>query len=138
MSLPHASEARFFYRAAKQRLEDADLLLELDRTTGAVYLAGYAVECMLKALALNQCPPSRRKDLSESFRGAKAHDFEWLKDRYFEVGGPRFPSGISHAFSFASTWGVNFRYRSGAIKLSEAKRFLEAARTITQWAEERM
>jgi len=93
---------------------------------------------MLKALILNQCPPPRRKELDESFRGAKAHDFEWLKARYFEVGGPSFPSMISKAFSFANTWEVNFRYRGGTIKLSDAKNFIEAVRTITEWAEERM
>jgi len=93
---------------------------------------------MLKALALNQCPPPGRKELNESFRGAKAHDFEWLKARFIEVGGPTFPGRISKAFSFVSTWEVSFRYRGGTIKLPEAKAFIEAVRTITQWAEERM
>jgi len=138
MPLPHAAEARFFYQAAKQRLEDAVFLLEVDRTTGAVYLAGYAVECMLKALLLNQCPPPRRKEFNESFRGAKAHDLAWHKARYLEVGGPSFPSGISKAFSFVSTWEVSFRYRSGSIRLTDAKAFIEAVRIITRWAEERM
>ena len=48
MALPSASEARPYYRAAKQRFEDARFLLEADRTTGAIYLAGYCVECMLR------------------------------------------------------------------------------------------
>lgn len=121
-----------------QRLEDAGILLQLDRTTGAVYLAGYAVECMLKALALNQCPPSKRGRLNESFRGAKAHNFEWLGTRYLELGGSTFPSAIAKAFSLVSTWEVSFRYRGGAIQLPEAKAFIDAARTITQWADERM
>jgi HEPN domain-containing protein len=99
MSLPHAAEARLFHQAAKQRLEDARFLLNVERTTGAVYLAGYAVECMLKALVLNQCPPARRKQLNQSFRGSKAHDFNWLKRRYFESGGPIFPNAVTRAFS---------------------------------------
>jgi len=41
---------------AKQRFDDALLLLEMGRTTAAVYLAGYSVECMLKALILSAVP----------------------------------------------------------------------------------
>ena len=52
MALPNAVEARPFYRSAKQRFEDAQFLLEADRTTGAIYLAGYSEECILNALIL--------------------------------------------------------------------------------------
>jgi hypothetical protein len=45
MALPKPVEARRYYRAAVQRFDDAQLLLEQSRTTGAVYLAGYTVEC---------------------------------------------------------------------------------------------
>lgn len=93
---------------------------------------------MLKALVLNQCPKSKRRELHQSFRGSKAHDFEWLKRRYFDHGGPTFPSTVSRAFSFVSTWEVDFRYRSGTVKYSEAKAFLDCVDAITSWAEERM
>ena len=52
MPIPTSSNARLFYRAAKERFEDAELLLSLNRTTGAVYLAGYSVECIIKSLIL--------------------------------------------------------------------------------------
>lgn len=35
MGLPKVPEARLYYRAAKQRFDDAQLLLEAGRTTGA-------------------------------------------------------------------------------------------------------
>jgi hypothetical protein len=38
--MPSSAQARRFYRAAKQRFDDALLLLEMERTTAAVYLAG--------------------------------------------------------------------------------------------------
>lgn len=53
MPIPRSTNARLFYRAAKERLEDAELLLSLNRTTAAVYLAGYGVECMIKSLILS-------------------------------------------------------------------------------------
>jgi HEPN domain-containing protein len=40
VALPSSEPARRFYRAAKQRFDDALLLLEMGRTTAVVYLAG--------------------------------------------------------------------------------------------------
>ena len=53
MAIPASIEARLYYRCAFQRHEDAQILLRADHTTGAVYLAGYGVECILKALVLH-------------------------------------------------------------------------------------
>ena len=63
MALPEAREARPYYQTAKQRFEDARFLLEAERTTGAVYLAGYCVKCMLKALVLSRTPAGRRGEM---------------------------------------------------------------------------
>jgi hypothetical protein len=46
MGLPRPPEARIYYRAGKKRFDDAQLLLREERTTGAVYLAGYTVESL--------------------------------------------------------------------------------------------
>ena len=69
MALPQAAEARLYYRAAKQRFDDSQLLLKWDRTTGAVYLAGYTVECFMKALVLANVVPDLRQQLLGEFRG---------------------------------------------------------------------
>ncbi len=74
--MPTAPEARRFYRVAKERFDDALFLLAGGRTTGAVYFAGYAVECMLKALILSRLTGKARRTTAESFRGTKGHDFE--------------------------------------------------------------
>ncbi len=64
MGLPTAQGARPFYRAGKQRFEDARLLLDkAERTTGAIYLAGYGVECLLKALVLSVIPAANRQQM---------------------------------------------------------------------------
>ena len=54
MGIPRDKDAKRFYRAAGQRLDDAAYLLDGARTTACVYLAGYCVECMLKALIVVQ------------------------------------------------------------------------------------
>jgi hypothetical protein len=73
MAMPGSGPARPFYRAAKQRVDDALLLLEMERTTAVVYLAGYSVECMLKALILSAVPQAQEAELLGMFRGARAH-----------------------------------------------------------------
>ena len=51
-------EKQLFQRAAHQRLTTAAFLSEHGFHADAVYLAGYAVECALKALALRWTPRS--------------------------------------------------------------------------------
>ena len=84
VAMPSSVQARRFYRAAKQRFDDALLLLAMERTTAAVYLAGYSVECMLKALILSAVPQAQEAALLARFRGARAHDYEWLLELYAE------------------------------------------------------
>src|SRR3990172_5903719 len=111
MALPQARTAQPFYRSARQRFTDGQFLLDAGRTTGAVYLAGYGVECMLKALLIDAAPRNRRAELVKSFRGAKAHDFEWLQKQYRALKGPPFPQRILERFVLVSTWSTDFRYR---------------------------
>src|SRR5438876_700259 len=89
---PGRREIRRFLRAAEARLEEAQFLLANQYTTAAVYLAGYAVECAFKALILSSEPASRHVATVLSFRGAKAHDFEWLRKqlarRHFSIPAP--------------------------------------------------
>lgn len=138
MALPHAREARLFYQSAKQRFEDARFLLEAERTTGAIYLAGYSVECILKALILSTTPEGERPAMVASFRGTKAHDYDWLKARYFERGGPVFPSAVSKDFALVGTWTTELRYQAGTSKRGDAEAFLNAARAIILWADGRL
>lgn len=138
MALPNAAEARPYYQAAKQRFEDARFLLEAERTTGAIYLAGYCVECMLKAMILSILPAGRRIEMLGSFRGSRAHDYDWLRSRYLTSGGPQFTKAIARAFSFVNTWAVEVRYKAGTSKYGDAKTFLDSTEEIMTWADGRM
>lgn len=137
MGLPDSAEARLFYRSAKQRFEDARFLMP-ERTTGAVYLAGYSVECMLKALILALVPAKRKVETVAEFRGARAHDYDWLRARYFENGGPPFPAEIAKAFALVNTWDTELRYRPGMLSPREADAFLLAVEAILVWADGRL
>jgi hypothetical protein len=138
VSLPRASQARPYYQAARQRFEDARFLFEAARTTGAIYLAGYCVECMLKALILSTLSDPQRNEILKTFRSSKAHDFDWLKGCYFANGGPPYPKSIAQAFSYVNTWAVEIRYKAGSSKYGDAKAFLDSAQHIMTWADGRM
>jgi HEPN domain-containing protein len=138
MALPKAREARLFYRVAQQRLLDAQLLLGHGRTTGAVYLAGYAVECILKALILSRLTAKARSAMAESFRGMRGHDFGWLKFAYFANHGESFPEDVTRAFERVRTWSTILRYQSKSVSQPSAERFLQSAELLVQWAGRRL
>jgi hypothetical protein len=138
MAVPGSSEARLYYRCARHRHEDALVLQKNERTTGAVYLAGYGVECIIKALILEGLAPAARKDMLESFRGARAHDYEWLRTQYRLGGGARFPKEINEAFTLVQAWSTDMRYMPQTWKAGDADAFLAASEAIIRWADGRL
>jgi HEPN domain-containing protein len=139
MAMPKSKSARLFYRASLERLTDAHFLYEkANRTTAAVYLAGYAVECVLKALILSQLPAKEVSEMVKQFRGGKAHDYDWLKHVYRDIGGPVLPKPIVEAFVVVEDWGTEMRYNPGRIDPEDAEVFLSSAKTIIQWADGRL
>ncbi len=137
MSLPPNIDARHFFRAAKERLNDAEHLLEFKpaRTTGAIYLAGYAVECAMKALILNAEPKSRHGETLKYFRGAKAHNFDWLRDELYKRSKTMFPEEIQESFEVLNFWGTDIRYVPKTFDADEAQDFLTATKIVLAWAE---
>jgi HEPN domain len=133
MGVPSSIEARLFYRCAIQRFEEAQILLRSDRTTGAVYLAGYGIEWILKSLILSVVAPGRTVSVLQSFRGHRAHDYEWLRQQYFDNKGPDFPREINVHFTLVSDWSTNLRYIPGKMEVGDAEDFLVAADAIIQF-----
>lgn len=138
MAMPTSIEARLFYRSALNRHDDAVVLLSADHTTGAVYLVGYGIECILKALILEGLAPDARKGMLAAFRGARAHDFGWLRTQYLQNGGARFPREITQAFTLVNDWTTDMRYEPKTIRVGDAEGFFAAAERIIHWAKERI
>jgi hypothetical protein len=131
MATPSSPDVRRFYTVALHRLEDATILLKNGRTTGAVYLAGYAVECILKALLLARTPAAGRRAATESFRGTKAHDFEWLR-HHLRRQGIALPAGVNGSLARVRTWSTDLRYSPGVVRGTAARRFWEAAAQLVR------
>lgn len=138
VGVPSSLEARHFYNCALQRFEDAQILLRWERTTAAVYLAGYGIECILKAMVLSAVPQTKTAAELHFFRGHRAHDYEWLRKKYYEHRGPHFPREINVHFTLVSDWSTDLRYRPGKMSMGDAEDFLSAARTIIEFAKGRL
>lgn len=138
MPIPSSHNARLFYRAAKQRFEDAEFLRTVERNTSAVYLAGYGIECILKALLVSAVPKSREDELIAEFRGARAHDYHWLLREYYNRGGPPMPRGLASDFLRVNTWSTDLRYSPGSIHDDDARDFHRSASEIMNWADGRL
>lgn len=138
MGLPRPAEARIYYRAGKQRFDDAQLLLREERTTGAVYLAGYTVECLLKALLLASVATSLRLRLLGDFRGSRAHSIEWLGALYRRHVGTTVPRDITRHLARVASWTTDLRYTTGSVKMAEANEFMDSVVAFATWADARM
>ena len=138
MPTPADIDARRYYRVAYQRLEDGRLLFErLARSNAAIYLSGYAVECILKALLLTSTPAGHRAALLASFHGAIAHNIDWLREQL--VGrGVRAPAAEARHLTYVSSWSTDLRYEPGPGDPADARAFLAAAHAILAWANGRM
>jgi len=131
-------EPRRFFRAGEQRLEEARFLLDHgDYTTAAVYLAGYAVECMLKALILASEPEARHPQTMKSFRGVLGHNFAWLRvqlaKRHVHLS-----AIIANSLTEVTGWTTTLRYDPATHKRAEAEEFLTTVEEILLWVRGRL
>ncbi|HZL35596.1 MAG TPA: hypothetical protein VFC78_09830 [Tepidisphaeraceae bacterium] len=138
MSIPSDHDARKYYRVAKQRLVEAELILEkLDRPAAAIYIGGYAVECILKALILVLTPARSRADALRSLKTDYGHSLLRLRDGIRRCGAI-IPADVMGNILFATAWSPDLRYEPGPGDPDEAREFMRAVRTVVVWADERM
>jgi HEPN domain-containing protein len=125
---------RAFRRAAVQRLEAARFLLDSEAFLDAVYLAGYVVECALKALILERTPVSKRGEACrELTSGARAHNFDVLSG-LLKVKGCTIPDEIEECLaSLADQWRTDLRYVGTFVPRREAERFIDQVRSVYEW-----
>ena len=124
---------RRYVRAAERRLEDAQFLHDSGdrlRQTGAVYLAGYAAECGLKALMLSRV---RGADQPPA---VYTHSLQALRDACESgPGGVNFPRDEFRAIGdLARVWDTGMRYNPGETDTRDAAAFLRASATILSFA----
>ncbi|MDB2687389.1 HEPN domain-containing protein [Mariniblastus sp.] len=129
--------SRDFLKAAAQRLNAAETLLNADLTLDAQYVGGYAVECSFKALILHTTPVSDRPDkLVVITRGAIMHRPERLLQELRD-------NGIILTRHLAKRmrrfdWLVDLRYETGRRDRGETRGLLRTCTEIFHWVEEQL
>jgi HEPN domain-containing protein len=126
---------RDFLKVALQRLTAAEEIMRTLRLTlEAQYIAGYSVECSLKALILEKtAEPDRAETLERLTHGSSYHRAEVLLDRLRD-------RGISLTVELAKRmrrfdWTTDLRYETGRKDTGETNGLLRTARAIYEWAE---
>jgi hypothetical protein len=112
---------------AKERAGDADAMLPTrNNSVGSVYMAGYAVECMLKAYL-------KKMNRSFSTRGKSGHNLQGLwRSAGFRLSDLTDRSGAK-AF-FLQDWDTALRYQSGVDELTHSTdELVTAAKQLTGW-----
>lgn len=130
------SNARRFLRAARKRLNEAHFLLESEYFTAAVYLAGYAIECGLKGVLLSSEPANRNAATLATFRGAAAHDFDWLVHG-LNVRNVTLPREIRRELARLAWWSTDLRYEPAEIRKRTALDFCTSVVNVLGWCERR-
>lgn len=124
-----------FVRAAGLRLDSAELLRKNGMNADSIYLAGYAVECALKALLLSTYPFPKRRGVT--FQGAGWHNYARLREelhrRRIDL-----PSNIMREFRRVHTWSNELRYETSRRTAEEAETFCKSAMAILVWVKGRL
>ncbi|HEX4143456.1 MAG TPA: HEPN domain-containing protein [Pirellulales bacterium] len=127
-----------FWRVALQWQAAARLLLDGGQNSAAVYLAGYRVECTLKALVLSVLPRKKKLPMEATFRGKAGHSLEGLRDTFQKNSAGKIPKEIQHHFVRVNSWNVSLRYDASFVRPRDAHEFVASVDAIMDWARGRL
>ncbi len=128
--------------ASRQRLEDARVLLRASRWRGSMYIAGYAVECLLKTklMRIYNCKNLRELDdvLQRRFilpAGSTifTHQLETLFKLTPSYHRLQQNQNMLSLFNVVNRWAPKWRYVSKQTTGDEASFFMEAVEKVTHW-----
>jgi HEPN domain-containing protein len=131
-------------KAGKHRLEDALALLEKDRWRGAMYMAGYAVECLLKTKLMRIFDCRHLRELEEELqrRGALpatetvfTHQLEFLIRLTQALDRLRHNRDLWLSYTIVNSWIPAWRYTADRSNRKDAEDFLSAVENVCRWIE---
>ena len=136
------TEVKRFYYAAELHFDSAAALMKVFPSLGSslrgheiVYLAGYVVECSLKALYLSRCSARRHEEVVDWLKATIKHNLEKLKGELVKKG-VAFPSEVMSHLKWVNThWSSEMRYRVHTWSREDTTRFLKSVRSIRAWVQ---
>ena len=128
--------------ASRQRLADAKVLLNASRWRGAMYMAGYAVKCLLKAKLIHiyDCKNLRQledllrqRSILPAHRTVFTHQLEDLLKLAPGYNRLRQDRNFWHTFQVINLWTPQWRYTAKRSTRQEATRFLTFLENVMHW-----
>jgi HEPN domain-containing protein len=133
VSISSNPEARLYSLVAQQRYEEAEILFNNRRTNGCIYLAGFAVECILKSLILANTTDRQRPKVVIALKVKYGHALDALRKEAARRGIHKQRS-VLEEFRRLNTWNNNLRYSPGIQSMEDAQTLLNAVASVIQWA----
>lgn len=150
-----------FKKTAPRRLRDAEELLQpptlqpndsdamTRHLSGAVYLAGYGVECVLKAYIITHNPPHQRLSevrdvllnsgaLTKDICGSDGHNLGVLLNVTDLEGAFDLRPELKKYWAIARKWTSTLRYNDYVPKREDAAAFVASCRALYQWVNSRL
>jgi hypothetical protein len=127
-------------KAAMKRLRDAKALAQCNNShgRGAMYLAGYAIECKLKAIAMEVFGCWTLADLAQKWsvdeHEVYTHGLERLVRRLPLWNNLR-RSAVWRPFARVNQWRPSWRYNPHDVRSAEAKAFVQDVEAVYKWLE---
>lgn len=131
-------------KASKHRLDDARALFNAVRWRGAMYTAGYALECLLKTKLMQVYNCRNLRELEEELqrRGLLAmeatvftHQLELLLRLTQSMERLRQNRLLWPQFNLVNRWLPAWRYTADLGSRQDAEDFLEAIEALISWVE---
>lgn len=131
-------------KAGKHRMDDARALLNAVRWRGAMYIAGYSVECLLKTKLMRMFDCRHLRELEEELQrkgvlAAQAtvftHQLEVLLRLTKAIDRLRGNEEYWRLFNMVNRWVPAWRYTADLSNREDAEDFLEAVEKVAHWIE---
>jgi HEPN domain-containing protein len=131
-------------KAGKHRMVDAQVLLNAGRWRGAMYMAGYSVECLLKTRLMRMFDCRHLQELDDELQGkgilpVQATVFTHQLESLLRLTGAseRLRQNEAHwrLFNKVNRWIPAWRYTADPSNPDDANDFLEAVEKVSLWIE---
>ncbi len=129
-------------KAGKHRLDDARALLNATRWRGAMYMAGYSVECLLKTKLMRNYKCRHLRELEEELQAkglivAETTVFTHHLELLLRLTGAidRLRSNVDNwrLFNLVNRWVPAWRYTADLSNSEDAVDFLAAIEGFSRW-----
>jgi hypothetical protein len=131
-------------KVAHHRRDDAQALLQQERWRGAMYMAGYAIECTIKAKLMKVFKKRTLEDLEVELkrRGLipdRTSLFDHRIELYMRASGRldtlkgKGKEPLWQSFNVANQWLPSWRYNPDQSNRPDAEDFLSAVDTMLKW-----